>query len=133
MVRDHNLNPIAAATRAFIEADSSERIKRALRHNLRSSNNKKHYSGESIHYKRVDSKKWRGPRKVIGQDGQQVFIKHGGVYVSTPCRVMHEKRSYYKPLQKDTSEVSENDSVNYEFDIEDFPNIHIEYMYWIKR
>ena len=38
------------------------------------------------------SKKLKGPGKVIGQDGQQALIKHGGMYVRVhPCRIMFEK------------------------------------------
>ena len=92
-----NLNSIAAARRAFIEAENSERVKRALRHNIRPSSNKKFYVGDSVYYKRNDSKKWKGPGKVIGQDSQQVLIKHGGVYVRVhPCRTMHENESHHK-------------------------------------
>ena len=110
----NHLNAIAAARRAFVEADSSERIKRALRHNIRPSNNTKFYPGESVYYKRADSKKWKGPGKVIGQDGQQVLIKHGGIYVRVhPCRAMHEKLSHCKPSSSsDQSQGIENEDSN---------------------
>ena len=60
-----NLDIIAKARKAFIESESSERLKRALRHNVRSSNNQKYYTGDVVFYKRNDSKRWKGPAKVI--------------------------------------------------------------------
>ena len=35
-------------------------------------------TGDKIHYKRLDSQKWKGPGTVIGQDGPVVFVRHGG-------------------------------------------------------
>ena len=47
-----------------------------------------------MYYKRNDSKKWKGPGTVIGQDSQQVLIKHGGIYVRVhPCRIMLEMKN----------------------------------------
>ena len=40
------------------------------------------------------SKRWKGPGKVLGHDGQQVLIKHGGIYVRLhPCRVMLDRNN----------------------------------------
>ena len=58
------------ARKAFIASESSEKIRRALRYKVRSSSGAKFFSGDSVHYKRNDSKRWRGPGKVLGQDGQ---------------------------------------------------------------
>ena len=91
-----NLQGIASARKAFIEAESSEKIRRALRHNMKAGN-RKFYTGDTVYYKRNDSRKWKGPGKVIGQDSQQVLIKHGGMYVRVhPCRVMHWKESHFQ-------------------------------------
>lgn len=84
-----NMDAIHAAKRAFIEADSSDKIKRALSHNTRTSNGIKFVTGDSVYYKRKDSKEWKGPGSVIGQDGQQILVKHGSYYVRVhPCRLM---------------------------------------------
>ena len=84
-----NLNAMHAARKAFIASESSEKIRRALSHNVRTSNDVKYYTGDSVYYKRKDSREWKGPGKVIGQDGQQVLVKHGSTYVRVhPCRVM---------------------------------------------
>ena len=88
-----NLSTISAARKAFIEAESCERIRRALRHNVSSANHVRYITGDVVFYKRNNSKQWKGPGKVIGQESQQVLIKHGGIYVRVhPCRVMMDKK-----------------------------------------
>ena len=83
-----HLNVLHAARRAYTKAEASERIKRALRHNIRTSEEQFH-QGEKIFYKRDDCNRWRGPGKVIGQDGKILFIRHGSqlVRVAT-CRAV---------------------------------------------
>ena len=67
-----------------------------------------------MYYKRKDSREWRGPGKVIGQDGQQVLIKHGSSYVHVhPCRVMlkdSNSGSYIKPFS-DVNDVDDGDTI----------------------
>ena len=44
-----------------------------------------------MYYKRNDSSKWKGPGTVLGQEGQQILVKHGRVYVRVhPCRLLHK-------------------------------------------
>ena len=39
-----------------------------------------------------NKRKWKGPGKVLGQDGQQVLVKYGSHYVRVhPCRLALEK------------------------------------------
>ena len=38
-----------------------------------------------MYYKRKDDIKWKGPGKVIGQDGPVVFIRHRGFYIKVHC------------------------------------------------
>ena len=33
-----------------------------------------------VYYKRNDCNQWRGPGTVIGCDGKQIIVKHGGTY-----------------------------------------------------
>ena len=59
-----------------------------MSHNIRTSNDQKYFSGDSVYFKRLNERKWRGPGKVLGQDGQQILVKYGGNYVRVhPCRV----------------------------------------------
>ena len=60
---------------------------------MRASWDANYITGDTVYYKKMVSKKLKGPGKVIGQDGQQVLIKHGGMYVRVhPCRIMFEKQ-----------------------------------------
>ena len=55
-----HLDAMYAAREAFLKAESSERIKRALRHPIRAT--EKYFErGEKVFYKRDDSNRWRGP------------------------------------------------------------------------
>ena len=83
-----NTNALHAARKAFVKAESSERIKRALRCQVQAVE-ENFTQGDKVYYKRDDSNRWRGPGKVIGQDGKMVFVRHGDqlVRVST-CRLV---------------------------------------------
>lgn len=91
-----HLNALHSGRRAFIQAESSQRIRRALRHQIRSAG--EHFEqGESVYYKRDDSHKWKGPGKVIGQDGKVVFVRHGNIYVRVhPCRLVKVGHEFQK-------------------------------------
>ena len=83
-----NLQALHNAREAFIQSENNERIRRALRHNIRTSGEIKYITGDVVYYKRLDSKQWKGPAVVIGQDSQQILIKHGGeLRRIPPCRL----------------------------------------------
>ena len=83
-----NLNALHAARAAFISCENDEKIKRALRTNVRGSGDIKYLTGDEVLYKRNESAQWHGPASVIGQIDQQVFVKHGSFYVRVhPCRL----------------------------------------------
>ena len=104
-----NLNALHKAREAFIRSESSEKVRRALRHNVRTSADVRYVNGDSVYYKRINDKKWKGPAKVLGQDGQQVLVKHGGVYVRVhPCRLSLERRSERTPEGDVQNTVPEN-------------------------
>ena len=87
MIRN-NLNALHASRQAKIKSESDERLKRALSHNIRTSGEVTYVNGDKVYYKRKDSKKWKGPATVLAKDGQQVLLKHGGVYIKVhPCRL----------------------------------------------
>ncbi|XP_057305251.1 uncharacterized protein LOC130642182 [Hydractinia symbiolongicarpus] len=73
-----NLSALHKARENFIKAESSERIKRALRHNVRTYSDETYLNGEKVFYKRKNTKGWKGPGVVLGQDGQMVLVRHGG-------------------------------------------------------
>ena len=69
------------ARQAFMEVESCQKIKRALKKQLRLPSQSSYQIGDCVYYYRdVGGKsddKWRGPAKVIGQDNQVVIIRHG--------------------------------------------------------
>ena len=75
--------------KAFTHAESSERLRRALRSNVRTYTENEINVGDSVYFKRKDSDRWRGPAKVIGSDGKNLILKHGGLVVTVHlCRVV---------------------------------------------
>ena len=83
-----NLQALHKAREAFIQSENSDRIRRAISHNTRTSGDTKYITGDSVYYKRETSNAWHGPGRVLGQDGQQVLLKHGGYYVRVHrCRI----------------------------------------------
>ena len=83
-----NLNALHAARQEFVKFESDERLKRALRHNVRATDSSIIENGDEVFYKRNDSPEWRGPGIVIGKDGKQVIVRHGGTYVRVHvCRI----------------------------------------------
>ena len=93
-----NLKAMQEARKAFMSSESSEKIARALRHNVSSYKDAIFVSGDNVYYKRRDSKKWKGPAKVIGVDGQQILVKHGSFYYR--CHPSHVILSEYTREQK---------------------------------
>lgn len=75
-----HLDALYAARRAFMKCEADEKIRRALRHQIRASE-EVFLPGDGVFYKRDGSNKWLGPGKVIFQDGKVVFVRHGGTYV----------------------------------------------------
>lgn len=77
---------------AFIASKSSEKSRRALNNNIRTSGDLKYVTGDKVCYKRVSHKCWKGPGCVLGQDGQQVLAKHSSHYVQVhPWRLSLER------------------------------------------
>ena len=55
-------------------AESTEKIRRALRHKVCSYSDIVYINGDRVYYQRKDFKGWKGPALVLGQDGQYVLI-----------------------------------------------------------
>ena len=85
----NNLNAMHSARQEFMKVESSERIRRALRHNVREGSAFTVQSGDHVFYKRNGENQWRGPGIVVGRDGKQVLVKHGGIIVRVHvCRLV---------------------------------------------
>ena len=58
------------------------------KHNIYTYNNTRFLNGAIVYYNRNSSKRWKGPGKVLSQDGQEIIIKHGSIYVRChPCHI----------------------------------------------
>ena len=76
-----HLNAKHEARKAFIECEASEKVRRALRRQVRQSTTKVFEPNDRVYYKRLESDYWKGPATVIGKDNHQVIVKHGGSFV----------------------------------------------------
>ncbi len=86
MVADH-INALHESRKAFILAQNSDRLKRALKDRVYSSYEVKYFPGDQVYYKTI-GKSWKGPGVVIGQYQKLVLIKTGGLFVRVhPSRI----------------------------------------------
>ena len=112
IISDH-LN-IHKAQEAFIKSENSEKIRRALRHNIRILDDNIFVTGDSVYYKRASDRRWRGQAKDLEKDGQQVLVKHGDTYVRChPCRLSLEQSNQHQQFwqtQTASSDNSESDT-----------------------
>ena len=86
LIADH-LNAQHAARQQMIKMESSEKLRRALRAQTRTHSNVTYINGDNVFYKREGESRWRGPGRVIGQDGSKILIKipTGLVSVHSSC------------------------------------------------
>ena len=65
-----NLNAMHAARKSFIASESSEKLRRALRHQIRGSIGHEYSTGDMVYYKRNESDRWLCPGTVIGSEAK---------------------------------------------------------------
>ena len=75
-----NISTLHAAQKAFIERESSNKLKLAIRKNIQPSGNI-YIIGDEVYYKRDNAPEWKGPGRVLGQNGPVVFICHRSHYI----------------------------------------------------
>ena len=76
LLADH-LNCMFMSRQAFLKANNSDRLKRALRDRIPNVE-EEYFTGDSVYFKKHNQKRWSGPATVIGKDGKTVFIRQGG-------------------------------------------------------
>ena len=95
---------LSQARKAFIEAECSNRVRRALRANIRGDKGPFLF-GDWVYYKRQNENEWRGPGKVVGIDEPIFFIRHGGIVVKV--HRTHLKRCSEPMFASNSSEVDQ--------------------------
>ena len=81
-----HLNALHTARKAFIEAESNEKLRHALKAKNRETTRIEYEIGDMVYYKCKSSDKWKGPGTVIGKENKQLLVKHGGYYIREhPC------------------------------------------------
>ena len=104
------------ARKAFIQSECDERLRRALRNRIRTSETV-YQRGDKVFYKREGRQQWLGPATVVFQDRKIVLLDHGGYFIKvSPNRLIHSK---------DTNPVAEKsvgsgvDDASIDCDVED--------------
>ena len=86
-----------------MRSESSEKLQKALRHQVRGNPSFQYSSGDLVYFKRPESDNWMGPGVVIGTENKTVLVKHGSAYIKVhPCRVqMVEDNSSLRSFTSD--------------------------------
>ena len=101
-----NMNALYSARKNFIAAENSEKIRRALRHQIRTYADEIYENGDKIYFKRKSFKGWKGPGIVIGKDGQTVVVKYGGqIFRVHPSQLM---KTEDERLSSEGNKIKEN-------------------------
>ena len=83
-----HLNALHSARRRFIETETDDKLRRALRHKTRTTISFQYQTGDQVYYKKGDSRYRKGPGTVIKYDNKHVFVRHGGSYLRiNPCNL----------------------------------------------
>ena len=102
-----NLIALHSARKNFVAAESSERIKRALTHQVRTYADEIYENGDAVFYRRKGYKGWKGPATVLGKDGQNILLRHGGGnYKVHPSHLMKKDRPTVKEVSMRSNEKS---------------------------
>ena len=89
----NHLLALHAARKAFIAAESSDKIRGTLRKQTRNTRNL-FFNGDNVYYKRYSDTKRRGPGKVTGQDGP-IVCASWRILVKVNCNLLQNVLSSY--------------------------------------
>ena len=92
-VQEH-LSALASARESYLRAENCQRIRQALRHNVRPVNQSLEFG--DIVYFYANNGDWKGPAKNVGIDRQVIFVRHGGQIL---C--VHRKNCMKKKTQSE--------------------------------
>ena len=104
-----NLNALHAARKSFMNVESSKKIRRALKSNVRIYADDWIVTGDSVYEWRQNCQKWRRP--ILGKEGQCVLIRYAGAfYRMHPCKGFGNPRNEEKKISsKEINEVLEEE------------------------
>lgn len=106
-----NLNAMHSARRNFIKAESSEKLRRALRAKTRNHTGMIFHMGQSVYYKREKCGNiWKGPGKVIGVDGEVIMIRHGGQGVRVHSSMVKLENSEFDVCKTSKSNIDDHNN-----------------------
>ena len=109
-----NLKAMHATRQAFMKAESCERLKTALRSKIRT-NGTVYQNGDIVYYKRDNEEEWRGPAKVVFQDGKVIFIRHGGYAVRVSAnRIVKAGNELEKRIREENEEFKVHENIDNE-------------------
>ena len=116
-----HINALQAARKAFTESENSDRVRKALLRKV-CTNNTVYEHGDCVWYKREKDDKWKGPAKVIFQDGKVVWVRHGSAAVRVSVNRLikqgmelarqDESTEGNRQTQDDVTSVSKTGTVN---------------------
>ena len=112
------LDNLACARKAFIIAENSAKLRKALSKPVRSFCDTEYENGDQVFYKLPNDRRWNGPATVIGQDSKVVILRHGSILRRVhPCRLQHVNphscdNVSEAPLSTSTSEMKSDMNVN---------------------
>ena len=121
----NHLNAMHEARKAYIEAESNEKLRRALKAKTRVTSGIIYDLGDLVYYKRKDSSKWKGPGTVVGKENKQILIKHGGyLHRVHPCslQLVNSKEDSNKERMEEGREENNDEQVIDSVDNEDDEN-----------
>ena len=84
-----NMNARNAARQKYLQLENDACIKKALTQRVYEGRNKTYHTGDSVYFKKEKQKTWNGPALVVGQLGNVVIVKQGGlIYRVHPCKIV---------------------------------------------
>ena len=93
------LQNLSCARKAFVLAENSAKLRKALQKPVRSSCDAIYSTGDQVFYKLLKEKRWQGPATVIGQDSRVILLRHGSILRRVhPCRLQHINVDGKSPL-----------------------------------
>ena len=103
-----HLQTLHESRRAFIQSEADERIRRALQHKIRAAI-QVFNTNDRVFYKRERQNKRLGAVQVIFQDGQVLFVRHGGILVRVSSnKLIHVDEQFNNNTDKDQNYCNEN-------------------------